>query len=275
MHATVDQDEPHPARADPALIELDRVVKRHPGAPFRLDLSDQTLALRRGEFVALIGGSGAGKSTLLKLINRLIEADEGEVRFQGAAVGAIPAPQLRRQIGYVFQGVGLFPHLTVAENIAVTPRLLGWDKARIAARVETLLELVALPASYAARAPQALSGGERQRVGVARALAAQPCVVLMDEPFGALDVVVRESLGADYRALHDRLGLASLMVTHDVLEAALLADRILVLHQGRLIADAPPATLLRERADPVVRALFETARSQAARVAAMAGEMPA
>lgn len=272
MHAAVDQSALTAAGPAPALTELDRVVKRHAGAPFPLDLSDRRVEIRSGEFVALIGGSGAGKTTLLKLLNRLLDADAGEVRFQGAPVGAIQGPVLRRQIGYVFQGVGLFPHLSVAENIAITPKLLGWDKARIAARVVELLELVALPQAYAVRSPEQLSGGEQQRVGVARALAAEPRMVLLDEPFGALDVVVREALGADYRALHERLGLATVMVTHDVLEAALLADRILVLHQGRLIADAPPAALLRERADPVVRALFETARTQAARVAAMAGE---
>lgn len=259
-------------QAQPALIALDHVVMRHPGAAFALDLSDQIIEVRAGEFVALIGGSGAGKSTLLKLVNRLLEPAAGEVRFRGAPVRGIPGPQLRRQIGYVFQGIGLFPHLSVAENIAVTPRLLGWERGRIAARVGALLDLVALPKTYGDRAPHQLSGGERQRVGVARALAAEPGVMLLDEPFGALDVVVREALGADYRALHDRLGLATVMVTHDVLEAALLADRILVLHQGRLVADAPPAALLRERHNPIVRALFETARTQAARVAAMAGE---
>jgi len=261
-----------PGGAEAAPIVLDRVAKRYPGAPYPLDLTTQTIRLERGQFTALIGGSGAGKSTLLKLVNRLIEPDAGEVRFQGAPAAAIAGPELRRRIGYVFQGVGLFPHLSVAENITVTPRLLGWAPQRLAARVRELLDLVALPQSYAGRAPAQLSGGERQRVGVARALAAEPSVMLMDEPFGALDVVVRAALGAEYRALHERLNLTTLMVTHDVLEAALLADRILVLHHGRLIADAPPAALLRERGDRVVQALFATARTQAARVAAMAGE---
>lgn len=259
---------------EPPPIVLDRVVKRHAGAPYPLDLGDQLVTLERGRFTALIGGSGAGKSTLLKLINRLIEPDSGEVRFEGQPAGALPGPELRRRIGYAFQGVGLFPHLSVAENIGVTPRLLGWAPPRIAARVAELLELVALPQAYGPRAPAQLSGGERQRVGVARALAAEPKVMLLDEPFGALDAVVREALAAEYRALHERLGLTTLMVTHDVLEAALLADRILVLHEGRLIADAAPPELLRERDNPIVRALFETARTQAARVAAMAGEAP-
>jgi osmoprotectant transport system ATP-binding protein len=173
---------------------------------------------------------------------------------------------LRRRIGYVFQEVGLFPHLTVAENIGVTPRLLGWDKARIKARVDELLDLVALPAEVAQRPPAALSGGQRQRVGVARALAAEPRLMLMDEPFGALDPVTRDALGADYRALHGRLGLTTVMVTHDMAEAVLMADRIVVLKAGRIVADGAPAELLATSADPEVRALLEAPKRQADRL---------
>ncbi|MES2035197.1 MAG: ATP-binding cassette domain-containing protein, partial [Pseudomonadota bacterium] len=182
-------------------------------------LGGVTLAIPAGQFVALVGGSGSGKTTLLKTINRLVTPDRGAVHIAGEDVSGRPAPLLRRQIGYVFQEVGLFPHLTVAENIAMTPRLLGWPAARIAARVSELLELVALPAAMGARLPAELSGGQRQRVGVARALAAEPGVLLMDEPFGALDPVTRDTLGTEVRDLHERLGLTTVMVTHDMGEA--------------------------------------------------------
>ena len=162
--------------------------------------------------------------------------------------------------------------MSVAENIAVGPRLAGWDKARTAARGQALLELVALPAETGARLPAALSGGQRQRVGVARALAAEPAIMLMDEPFGALDPVTREGLGGDYRALHDQLGLTTVMVTHDVMEALLLADRIVVMEHGGVVADDSPAALLADHPEPGVRALMETPRRQAARVEALAAE---
>ncbi|MGH6999398.1 MAG: ATP-binding cassette domain-containing protein, partial [Phenylobacterium sp.] len=161
---------------------------------------------------------------------------------------------------------GLFPHLTVAENIAVTPRLLGWERPRIAARVAELLDLVALPQEVAARMPSALSGGQRQRVGVARALAAEPKIMLMDEPFGALDPLTRDALGGDYRALHDKLDLTTVMVTHDMAEAVLLADRIVVLAGGRILADGAPASLLATTTDPEVRGLLEAPRRQAERL---------
>src|SRR5262249_36875746 len=160
--------------------------------------------------------------TTLKFINRLIEPDRGEVRIDGEPVRAAETAALRRHIGYVFQGIGLFPHMSVAENIAITPQLLGWARPEIAARVEELLELVGLPQSYAPRSPAALSGGEQQRVGVARAIAARPWIVLMDEPFGALDPITRDAVGSAYRSLHDRLGLTTIMVTHDVQEAMLM-----------------------------------------------------
>jgi osmoprotectant transport system ATP-binding protein len=175
---------------------------------------------------------------------------------------------LRRRIGYVFQEIGLFPHMTVAENIGVTPRLLGWAASRIAARVDELLDLVALPREVGARPPAALSGGQRQRVGVARALAAQPAVMLMDEPFGALDPLTRDALGADYRALHERLGLTTVMVTHDMAEAVLLADRIVVMKAGRMLADGTPAALATRSQDPDVRALLDAPRRQAERLRA-------
>jgi osmoprotectant transport system ATP-binding protein len=232
-------------------------------------LRDVTLAIAEGSFVALIGASGAGKTTLLKTINRLIEPDRGTISIAGEPVAALAPAVLRRRIGYVFQGIGLFPHMTVGENIAITPRLLGWTKADIAARIAELLVLVDLPADYAGRFPEALSGGQRQRVGVARALAARPKIVLMDEPFGALDPVTRDALGTAYRALHERLGLTTVMVTHDVQEAVLLASRIVVIAGGAVVADDTPHALLAGAQAPAVAALMATPRRQAERVQAL------
>jgi osmoprotectant transport system ATP-binding protein len=202
---------------------------------------------------------------LLKTINRLVAPDAGVVRIEGAAVETEAPHELRRRIGYVFQEVGLFPHLSVAENIAITPKLLGQGKLERDARVDELLDLVSLPRAFASRRSAALSGGQRQRVGVARALAARPHIMLMDEPFGALDPVTRDGLGAEYRRLHDRLGLTTLMVTHDMTEAVLLADVIAVMDHGRLVAKGAPADLLRDPR-PEVRGLIETPRRQAERV---------
>ncbi|HEY9235846.1 MAG TPA: ABC transporter ATP-binding protein [Phenylobacterium sp.] len=252
-----------------AAIELSRIEKRYGE---RAALAGVDLAIAPGQFVALVGSSGSGKTTLLKTINGLIAPDSGRVRIDGEDVGLRPAHELRRRIGYVFQEVGLFPHLSIAENIAVTPRLLGWGKARIAARVSELLELVALPAEVAGRSPAALSGGQRQRVGVARALAAEPKIMLMDEPFGALDPLTRDALGSDYRALHERLGLTTVMVTHDMAEAVLLADRILVIEAGAIIADGAPDALIKDTENPQVRALLEAPRRQAERLRQRLGE---
>ena len=245
------------------IIRLEGVAKRY-AAHAALDGVD--LSVGEGEFVALVGGSGSGKTTLLKTINRLIVPDAGRVTVAGEDVAAAEPHLLRRRIGYVFQEVGLFPHLSVGENIAITPKLLGWAPDRVARRVETLLDLVALPRELAARAPAALSGGQRQRVGVARALAAEPALMLMDEPFGALDPLTRDALGTDYRALHERLGLTTVMVTHDMAEAVLLADRIVVLADGVILADGAPAELLAGTADPAVRALLEAPKRQAERL---------
>ena len=231
-----------------------------------------SLDIAAGAFVALVGASGSGKTTTLKLINRLVEADAGTIAVEGTDVRARPAPELRRAIGYVFQGVGLFPHLSVGENIGITPRLLGWDAARIVARVAELLALVALPTNYAERAPAALSGGERQRVGVARALAAGPKIMLMDEPMGALDPVTRDRLGRDYRALHDALGLTTVMVTHDIQEALLLADRVVVMAAGRVVADGTPGALLAGGGEGAAGAMLAVPREQARRLEAMRGE---
>ncbi len=247
-------------------VEIDDVVKVY-GPTTAVD--HVSLSVPEGQFVALVGASGSGKTTLLKTLNRLIEPDAGVVRIGGEDVMAADPPTLRRRIGYVFQGVGLFPHLTVGENIAMVPSLLGWPKAEIAARVTELLKLVDLPAETAARRSGALSGGQQQRVGVARALAARPKIMLMDEPFGALDPVTRDTLGQAYRKLHNELGLTTLMVTHDVQEAVLLADRIVVMKAGRVLADDTPQALMRGHADPDVEALIATPRRQAERVRAL------
>ena len=220
----------------------------------------------RGAFIALAGTSGSGKTTVMKTINRLIEPDRGEVRIDGKPVVSVDAPALRRQIGYVFQGAGLFPHLRVDENIAVTPRLLGWPKAEIASRAAELLDLVELPQAFAARFPAELSGGQQQRVALARALAARPGIVLMDEPFGALDPVTRDNLGNAYRALHDKFGLTTIMVTHDMQEAILLAGRIVIMKRGRVIADLTPEGLLAPQSDPDVASLIAVTLRQAGRV---------
>lgn len=252
---------------DPApAIEFDNVIKRFGnGQVVALDRLSLTVAAR--EFLTIVGPSGSGKTTLLRLINRLSEPSEGTVRFAGEDVQAADPIALRRRIGYVFQGVGLFPHMTVAENIEITPRLLGWDKAKRAARVDELLELVRLsPPDYRSRFPRELSGGERQRVGVARAIAAEPRVVLMDEPFGALDPLTRDAVGQDYRRLHDELGLTTVMITHDMLEAVLLADRIAVLHEGKLIEEGTPRQLMTSAEHDYVRELMQTPRTQAARL---------
>ena len=231
-------------------------------------------SIPRGAFVALLGGSGCGKTTTLKMINGLILPDSGRVLVGGERVGASPLPALRRRIGYVFQEVGLFPHMTVAENIAVGPRLAGWDRPRTQARIAELLALTALPDDIGPRPPASLSGGQRQRVGLARALAAGPDLMLLDEPFGALDPITRDALGRDYRTLHERLGLTTVMVTHDVMEALLLADRILVMDAGRVVADGTPAQLLADQVDPVVRDLMATPRRQARRLEALMGADP-
>jgi osmoprotectant transport system ATP-binding protein len=258
-----------------AAISIEAVSKNYgDGTPMVLDRL--SLDVRAREFLAIVGPSGSGKTTLLRLINRLVEPTTGTVRVEGDDVRSVDPISLRRRIGYVFQGVGLFPHMTVAENIAITPKLLGMDAAGMAARVDELIALVRLDrGKHRDRFPHQLSGGERQRVGVARAIAAKPRIVLMDEPFGALDPLTRDAITEDYRRLHDELGLTSVMITHDTLEAVLLADRVVVLRDGRIIADGTPQQLMRHAEDTYVRQLMQTPRRHAERLGAlMSGEMP-
>ena len=228
-----------------------------------------SLEVAEGEFLAIVGGSGSGKTTLLRLTNRLIEADRGRITVEGEDIGHVDPIGLRRRIGYVFQSGGLFPHISVAGNIGITQKLLGTAAEEIAARVDELLDLVRLDrARYRDRLPHELSGGQRQRVGVARALAAKPRIVLMDEPFGALDPLTRDALGDDYRALHRELGLTTVMITHDMTEAILLADRVAVMRGGRLLAEGTPAELSRS-GDAYVCELLRTPRRQAERLNAL------
>jgi osmoprotectant transport system ATP-binding protein len=229
-------------------------------------VDDVSLEVAEGEFLAIVGGSGSGKTTLLRLANRLIEADSGRITVEGEDVRTVDPVALRRRIGYVFQSGGLFPHLSVAGNIGITPKLLGKPAPEISARVDELLDLVRLDrGAYRDRFPHELSGGQRQRVGVARALAARPKIVLMDEPFGALDPLTRDALGDDYRALHRKLGLTTVMITHDMTEAILLADRVAVMRGGRLLAQGTPAQLSGS-GDPYVGELLRTPRRQADRL---------
>jgi osmoprotectant transport system ATP-binding protein len=226
-------------------------------------------AIAAGSFVALVGASGSGKSTLLKMVNTLVEPTGGRVLFAGEDVTTLKPARLRRRVGYVFQGIGLFPHMSVAENIAIGPRLTGEKLAP--ERIAELLRLVELDPALASRMPDELSGGQRQRVGVARALAGEPELLLMDEPFGALDPVTRDALGRKVRELHERLGLTTVMVTHDMAEALLLADRVLVMDAGALVADATPRALLAGEGGTVAQRLVAVPREQAERLAAMEG----
>lgn len=252
------------------MIQLDHLTKRYgPDAVVR----DLTLTVRDGELLIVLGGSGCGKTTTLKMINRLVEPTSGKVRLGGTDTSTIPPHELRRRIGYVFQQVGLFPHMTVAENVAVTPSLLGWSPARTRARIDELLALVELdPPLVRNRRPDELSGGQQQRVGVARALAAGPAVMLLDEPFGALDPLTRERLQESFLRIRRDTGLTAVFVTHDMAEALMLGDRIAVMHEGRLQQIGTPHELLTRPASAYVSRLMDTPRRQAAAVERLSGE---
>src|SRR5829696_1938184 len=236
------------------MIEIDHVSKLFGTDGDRTTaVDDLTLSVEAGEVVALVGSSGSGKTTTLRMINRLIEPTTGMITVDGKDVSRLPAHELRRGIGYVIQQSGLFPHRTVLANVATVPRLIGWDKGRANARAKELLDLVGLDDSFADRYPAQLSGGQQQRVGVARALAADPPVLLMDEPFGAVDPIVRSQLQREFAKLQRDLGKTVVFVTHDVDEAIILGDRIAVLETGgRLAQLATPAELLANPASAFV-----------------------
>ncbi|MFD6415577.1 ABC transporter ATP-binding protein [Streptomyces sp. NPDC060194] len=233
------------------MIRFEHVTKRYPDGTTAVD--DLSFEVAEGELVTLVGPSGCGKTTTMKMVNRLIEPTEGRILLDGEDISGIDPVKLRRRIGYVIQQVGLFPHKTVLENTATVPHLLGWKGAKAKDRAAELLDLVGLdPSVYGDRYPEQLSGGQRQRVGVARALAADPPVLLMDEPFGAVDPVVREHLQNEFRKLHQTLRKTVLFVTHDIEEAVRLGDRIAVYGAGRIEQFDPPATVLGAPATPYV-----------------------
>jgi len=236
-------------------IEFQQVTFTRPGG--RLVLDRFALTVEPGEVVALVGRSGAGKTTVLKLVNRLLLPESGAVIVEGRDTREWEPIRLRRRVGYVLQEVGLFPHMSVAENVAVVPRLERWDDDRIAPRVRELLDLVGLAEQqFATRWPDELSGGQRQRVGVARALAIDPPVLLMDEPFGALDPLTRAELHAEFRRIQQRVRKTVIIVTHDMAEAFALGDRVGVIDEGRLVACDRPAAMAVAQ-DPRVRRLLD------------------
>ena len=245
----------------PNLIEFRDVSYHINDILSRVIISRVSLAIAPGETLVLLGRSGSGKTTLLRLINAMLLPSQGQVLVQGRATSEWDAIRLRRGIGYVIQEAGLFPHFTVAENVALVPTLEKWERSRVAARVTELLTIVGLePSEFSTRRPRELSGGQRQRVGVARALAADPPILLMDEPFGALDPVTRAELQREFRALVRRLGKTIVFVTHDIREALLLASRIVLLEAGRIVAEGPPQEFLRLE-HPEVRAFTASLES--------------
>ena len=232
------------------MIRFEHTRKHYDGAAAITDLN---LDIQQGELVVLLGPSGSGKSTVLKMVNRMVSHDGGQILFKGKEINSFDIQDLRRRMGYAIQSVGLFPHRTVAHNIATVPKLLGWNTQRVQARVKELLTLLAMdPEQYASRYPHQLSGGQQQRVGVARALAADPDVLLMDEPFGALDPVTRAALQLALKKIHRDTGKTILFVTHDIDEALLLATRIVLLNQGRIVQAGTPLELLQQPANDFV-----------------------
>ena len=245
------------------MLQLENVQKSYDGGK-TLAVKDVSFEAAGGELIVLLGGSGCGKTTTLKMINRLVEPTGGTITIDGNDTSGVDPVELRRRIGYVIQGAGLFPHMTIAENVAVVPKLLGWDPARINPRVDELLDLVGLdPRTFGARYPRELSGGQMQRVGVARGLAAEPPVMLMDEPFGALDPVTRDDIQREFLRIQKDVGFASVLVTHDMTEALIMATRIVVIRDGIVAQLGTPQELLNNPADDFVETLVSTPRRQA------------
>ncbi len=251
------------------VIRIEKISKRFGDA---VAVDDVSLRVAEGELLVLLGESGSGKTTTLKMVNRLVEPTTGRILIDGRRTEDFDPPRLRRSIGYCFQRIGLFPHMTVGENIGITPTLIGWDAARISRRVDELLDLVELPPDeYRCRLPAQLSGGQQQRVGVARALAAEPRIILFDEPFGALDPLTRDRLQQSLRSIRRRIGLTGIFVTHDMVEAILLGDRIAVMRNGRLLQVGTPHQLRADPVDDYVDRLITTPARQASTVERLLG----
>jgi len=260
MHQTADTVIPHseldsPSSSAPAIV-FEHITKRFPGATLAA-VDDVSLEVEAGSLVVLFGPSGCGKTTLLKMVNRLYEHDAGRVLVEGREARSFKATDLRRRIGYVIQSTGLFPHMSVEKNIATVPEMLGWDRARIDKRIDELLELIGLaPAEYRKRYPAQLSGGQQQRVGIARALAADPSILLMDEPFAAIDNITRLRLQDELLRIQGKVRKTILFVTHDVDEAIRLADKIVVMRLGRVVQYDTPLHILSNPADDFVADLM-------------------
>src|SRR5687767_1947721 len=239
-------------------IRLDKVAKTYPGTKVPA-VEELSLDIHEGEILVLVGPSGCGKSTTLRLINRMIEPSGGRIFLQGEDVTKVNPDKLRRRIGYVIQQIGLFPHMTIADNIATVPRMLGWEKERTSQRIDELLETVGIDLSYRDRYPKELSGGQRQRIGVARAMAADPPVLLMDEPFGAIDPITRDRLQDEFLRLQREIKKTIVFVTHDIDEAVKMGDRIAILKQQSKIAQYDtPENILTDPADDFVRDFIGT-----------------
>ena len=245
-------------------IEFKNVSKTFQGAGYPA-VKDVSLTVNEGEFVTILGSSGCGKTTLLKMVNRLYEPDTGSITLFGEDISTVDVVKVRRRIGYVIQQIGLFPHYTVGDNIATVPKLLKWEKAKIDARIDELLTLVSLePQEFRDRYPAQLSGGQQQRVGLARALAVDPKIMLMDEPFGAVDSITREKLQDELVRLHKETGKTFLFVTHDIEEAFKLGDRVIIMNEGTIRQFDTPETIIRHPADPFVASLVNSAKAKEA-----------
>jgi osmoprotectant transport system ATP-binding protein len=243
-------------------IEFSNISKKFNNAGYSA-LEHVSLAIEEGEFVTILGSSGCGKTTLLKMINRLYEPTEGTIKLFGEEVNNMDVVQLRRGIGYVIQQVGLFPHMTIAENISTVPKLLKWSKEKIIARVEELLCLVGLePREYKKRYPSQLSGGQQQRIGLARALAVDPKIMLLDEPFGAIDAITRMNLQEELLRIHGGLKKTFVFVTHDINEAFKLGTKVIIMNQGRICQFDTPRNIIKNPADDFVTSLIAASRKQ-------------
>lgn len=235
------------------MIEVHNITKSYHSTPV---VNNVSFSVAPGEVLVLLGTSGSGKTTTLKIINRLLEKDSGKILIESEDSDKLTPYELRRKIGYVIQSIGLFPHYTIEENIAVVPELLGWNKARIQNRVDSLLEMMNLPSSVKSRKPHELSGGQQQRVGIARALAGDPSLILMDEPFGALDPITRQELQKEFKQIEGAINKATILVTHDIIEAMVLGDKICLLDEGRVQQIGTPKELLFKPANKFVEEFF-------------------